>query len=72
MIQKYSVYIPNKRALTNYENSSLPLGIKYSEFRWLLYLSFDKAPYENLQVRKVWTIFFIHNTCKKLQLINNN
>lgn len=61
MIYKYDVYKPNNRALTAKEGTTLSLGLKYPELRWLFYLAHDNNPYKGYSERKVYknTFFFI-------------
>ncbi|KAJ8673711.1 hypothetical protein QAD02_004973 [Eretmocerus hayati] len=47
-IQKSSVYIPNKRALAFDRHSTLPLGSKFDELRWLQYLTMTAKSQETL------------------------
>lgn len=53
MIQKCSIYRPNKRTLEANENVTLPLGTERSELRWFFYMSHDKNSTKDLFTRKV-------------------
>ncbi|XP_076687117.1 malate dehydrogenase, cytoplasmic isoform X1 [Andrena cerasifolii] len=55
MIQKCSIYRPNKRALEANENVTLPLGTERSELRWFFYMAHDKNSTKDLVTHKALT-----------------
>ncbi|KAK2586685.1 hypothetical protein KPH14_011727 [Odynerus spinipes] len=81
MIQKFEVYKPNNRALTAEEGTTLPLGFKHPELRWLFYLAHNNNPHKGYFERKAVTQYQIGRTenfqlckaiCDLLQLWYSN